>query len=105
VPNDAAEEYINTLFGDSEPEDAWDPGDTVEELIQNLSRRVDLLGQLRTVPEVSTLAEILDDIRLLFGRAVQDAHDEHFYRIVLLREDIEFVLGRLEGNNLVPEDG
>lgn len=36
---------MNDVFGDIEPEDAWHPDDPVDELIDNLRRRLPLLGE------------------------------------------------------------
>jgi hypothetical protein len=55
-------------FGDIEPEDAWDPGDPIPELLGNLARRVVLLLALEALSErahvrLSDLADDLEHVR------------------------------------------
>lgn len=51
-----------TGFGDYEPEDAWDPDDAPGELVENLRRRLDLLGAGYRPDPTATLVERLDEI-------------------------------------------
>lgn len=84
-----------TLFGDAEPEDSWDRGDSVVEQIHNLVRRAELLTgrQLRLAGEPIDILDALRDIvrrarrRRLFGRVLVRADQ--------LDDDITFVLGRI----------
>jgi len=82
-------------FGDSEPEDAWDAGDTVPEQVRNLIRRVELLVRY-PVRVGGDARETLAALR----RLVRRARRRRLYGRELLRadqidEDIEFVESRL----------
>ena len=90
-------------FGDADPEDSWDVGDPVDELVHNLERRVAVLGE-PTGPTTHSgdLAERLDDVELAAGR-LRDRRDElddrALLRVGLVFDDIETVRGMLEGGN------
>jgi hypothetical protein len=55
---------VSVDFGDSEPEDSWDPDDPVAELVDNLRRRVVALLALHAVDEQfeRRLAMLHDDL-------------------------------------------
>lgn len=84
------------MFGDDEPEDAWDPADAVSDLLDNLRLRVQLLEatialDFAFVAELDSLEERLTAWRLL--RAVPSARDA--LRAEQLADDIAFVRSRL----------
>lgn len=79
------------LYGDSEPEDAWDAADPTPILLENLRRRLTILEQGIT-PE-----EQLDVIRRRLGAVrIRILTDAEQIRVDLIAEDVEFLLGRLE---------
>lgn len=49
-------------FGDAEPEDAWDPDDSVADLVGNIVARIKIIVGLRVLDE--TIEHRLDWIRL-----------------------------------------
>lgn len=60
-------------FGDSDPEDAWDPDDPVDVLIDNIRRRVALLVVRRVldrldVPDGQRIRMIGDDLTHILER-------------------------------------
>lgn len=75
-------------FGDVEPEDAWDPGDTVDELLANVVRRVALL-----VLREHILDALADLVRAERRDRVLDEAERR--RADLIDEDIVFIRGRL----------
>jgi len=83
------------LFGDTEPEDAWHPDDTVAEQLQNLVRRTELLTgrRLRLTGEPIDILDALRDTvrrarrKRLIGREVVRADQ--------LDEDIAHVFTRV----------
>ena len=79
-------------FGDAEPEDAWDPGDPVDELVVNLIHRADLLDATGTAADM--LRALAVRVALARTRHLFDADR---VRADLLDEDIAFVRGRLDG--------
>jgi hypothetical protein len=85
-----------TAFGDFEPEDAWDRGDPVPLLIDNLFARLALLGQTR-LDDAQSDDERLDDVTHLLAHArLRDdltAADE--LRIDLIAVDIHYLRERL----------
>ena len=83
-------------FGDIEPEDSWDPGDPVPLLIDNLFRRLALLGQTR-LDDAYTDDERLDDVThlLAHARLRDNLTDADLLRIELVAEDIGHIRGRL----------
>ena len=63
----------NPDFGDYEPEDAWDAGDTVLEQLENLRRRILLLvkaGNDATwgAREITRAAQFDEDLRFVIER-------------------------------------
>jgi hypothetical protein len=62
------------LFED-EPEDAWHPGDTIREMLDNLSRRADLLGERRRVDDDELELVLLDDLELRIARIRRRDHN------------------------------
>lgn len=83
---------------DIEPEDAWDPGDRVEELVDNLIRRAELLTGSRTIIPISdglaaTLEELAHVVQLERARRVLS--DRDVLRADQIDEDIEFLRGRI----------
>lgn len=85
-------------FFDVEPEDSWDAGDAVEELIENLSRRCTLLGEPRRLRDGATPAELLDEIDERLQR-VRRRRDGLSYRERIRYEmtvdDVVFIRRRL----------
>lgn len=69
------------IFGDAEPEDAWDPDDPVDELIDNLLRRLALLVALR------------------------DLDDRVQQRLRMLADDLEHVATRVAARKLESRHG
>jgi hypothetical protein len=81
---------------DIEPEDSWDAGDTVDDLVANLVRRAELLDERRTLIPTGNpvvILEAIDDLvrvarlRRLAGRDLVRADQ--------IDEDIRFVRRRL----------
>jgi hypothetical protein len=85
------------VFGDDEPEDAWDPGDPVPVLVDDLIRRVELLighGFRTGAGDTSgTLDAIADAVAAERARRVLEGHD--LERADELNDDIATVRGRL----------
>ena len=63
-------------FDDAEPEDAWDPDDSVADLVDNIVRRLQIIVALR----------------------VLDERIEH--RLDWMRHDLEHVAGRIAAGRL-----
>lgn len=89
-----------TVYGDSEPEDAWHPDDPLEVLIDNLCRRCTLLGEPRRLPADATPGELLDEIAERLAafrtRAGRDyITDRDRYRAELIAQDLEHLRGRV----------
>lgn len=84
------------LFGDTEPEDAWDAGDAIPEQVGNLVRRLELLLRRRVRLTGDSVQDQVDQI----AEAVRKARRKRLYGRDLLRadqldEDIGFVRSRL----------
>ena len=77
----------NADFGDSEPEDAWDSGDSLVELIDNLCLRLALLGYPCRLPRSASLLERLSEM--------VEAQQRAKLRAELIMSDIGFIRGRL----------
>ena len=90
-----------TPFGDSEPEDAWQIDDPVDDLILNLERRLTLLDPRWTHygtdsdarARVQHLIRCLDDVR----RSRVDVDDD--WRTDLLGRHLQVVLVRIGADN------
>jgi hypothetical protein len=83
-------------FGDDEPEDAWDPGDAVPVLLEDLTRRARLLEPSWTAPLPPDQAQALDRLEWVVEQARcrdLDAHDLERARELL--EDIGYLRGRV----------
>lgn len=84
-----------TIFGDSEPEDAWDPGDPVPVLIDNLLRRLDLLDGR---PDLSRRSELLGELEeRLDALAGRTRNARAQLRYAQLVADLTYVRERLDG--------
>lgn len=84
-----------TMFGDSEPEDAWTPGDPWPVLADNVLRRIALLEGL-TVGEVRT--ELLDTLiaeRLTVLDRRPHLSDRERVRITEALADLDYLRGRV----------
>lgn len=84
-----------SVFGDHEPEDSWDPGDPVPLLIENLLKRLDLLNGMQG--RRGRLGELLDVVEARLRPWTQrkgtvSARD--LVRIEQLEEDLAFLRGR-----------
>jgi hypothetical protein len=84
-----------TVYGDDEPEDAWDPGDPFGLLVDNLFRRLALLEQ---EPASYNRRELLDILearlsRIRFMRGLLDRQAQ--VRLDQLSEDLAFLRTRL----------
>ena len=79
-----------TDFGDIEPEDSWDPDDPPRVLIDNLLRRLALLGIIRERAEHETDQELVDDLADLVDAAgdLPDVDDRERLRIRHLVADL-----------------
>lgn len=57
-------------FGDADPEDAWDPDDAVEELVDNIRRRLVAVLALHVLAahDEQRLAAVVDDIEHVYAR-------------------------------------
>lgn len=87
-------EYV--LFGDSEPEDGWDPDDSVAEQVDNLVRRAELLSRRRVRLAGDGAAATLDALSDIVRRARRKRlYGRDLVRADQLDEDIAFVRGRL----------
>lgn len=74
-------------FGDDEPEDAWDAGDTRQEHVHNLILRLRLLDRVRDLDEDDP--DILDQIETrVRAHQQQDDGNRDQVRIRQLLEDI-----------------
>jgi hypothetical protein len=82
-------------YGDSEPEDAWDPDDPIPVLIDNLLRRLDLLDRR---PDLSRRGELVGELaeRLaaLAGRARSTRDQIRYDQLV---EDLAWLEARAGG--------
>ena len=56
------------MFGDAEPEDAWDPDDPPREQVRNIIRRLALLRVIRDARNEIRLNQIREDLEHIFGR-------------------------------------
>jgi hypothetical protein len=85
-------------FGDYEPEDAWDPGDPIPLLIDNLLKRIDALDE--TPPDA--VARYRDIITLIDNylrpwverRNAGNLSARQALRVTQLQEDLAFVRNR-----------
>jgi hypothetical protein len=78
---------------DIEPEDAWDPGDDVALLVDNLQRRLVLLHAPRRARRARTLSTQLDDIvrRLDRVRRRRNLTERELLRIADTFEDVRTI--------------
>lgn len=86
---------MSMIFGDDEPEDAWDATDDVRDQIRNLFRRmflVDHQPEPVTTDPHTRLRMLEQRVELARLRRLAP-HDEH--RILMIVDDIGFVRGRL----------
>ena len=80
------------VFGDYEPEDAWDRADAPDVLLENLRRRVRLLYATRPTPTIDTLADVA--LAVIVARARDDLTPRNMTRVVDLFDDIAFLSAR-----------
>jgi len=83
------------VFGDAEPEDAWDPDDELEVCVDNLRRRLALLGEELDpygdpALDLAELAELLPRARARTDLTPRDA-----LRLRHLEDDLELTQARL----------
>ena len=68
---------MTDIFGDAEPEDAWDRDDPVPELIDNLIRRVALLntiqGKKLTARDRLRIRHLGEDLEYIRSRIAEEA--------------------------------
>jgi hypothetical protein len=85
-------------FGDIEPEDSWDRGDPVPVLLDNLFRRLALLGQVRLVDGRGTDREQLGEVTHLMAHARlrDDLTERDHLRIDDIADDIGYLRERLD---------
>lgn len=84
-----------STFGDTEPEDAWDPGDPFGVLVDNLFRRLALLEQESPAFNRRELLDLLD-IRLSRLRILRSLlSDRDRLRLDQLDGDITFLRARV----------
>jgi hypothetical protein len=67
----------STFFGDSEPEDAWHPDDTIVEQLENIRRRIVLLAAAAADSRWDDRAAIRardtdEDLRFVIARLIAD---------------------------------
>ena len=86
-----------SVFGDAEPEDAWDPDDPVDELIANLFRRFALFGITRG-DDGGDVDERLDEIGVLIAAVQLQDHltVRDRLRVRHLVEDLAHIRNRVE---------
>lgn len=88
-------------FGDDEPEDGWDRGDTVGELLDNLRRRTRLLDlRERSSPVEVHQADELDQIEMMLqfhARRRAQLDERAQLRVAQALEDVAYVRTRLRG--------
>lgn len=86
------------VFGDATPEDAWHPDDPARELLANLSRRLDLLGEpaRRDVDDDlrERLADVVDRLRRATIRR-GDLTGPDRVRLDLIEPDVDLIRDRL----------
>lgn len=88
---------------DSGPEDSWHPLDHVDVLLDNLSRRCDLLGEPRRAPSDASRDQLLADLRQRVARLRRrdvELSDIDEVRFDLLVEDINTVANRLHAGRI-----
>jgi hypothetical protein len=86
------------IFGDDEPEDAWHPDDSLDELADNLRRRIELLdGEPTDEWGQGSLAERLAEVERRLDRRQRAGPltDRQRLRAIDLIEDLYFVRERL----------
>ena len=90
---------MSDVFGDTEPEDSWDPDDEIPVQIDNLFRRLVLLGVHRARENeyeehegalVDELERLIDSVRDRRGLSARD-----MTRIRQLDEDLATIMERL----------
>lgn len=83
-----------TVFGDSEPEDAWDPGDPFGVLVDNLFRR---FAVLEGAPERMAREILLDMLFLKLALWLRrtDLSPAEQTRVNGIADDLAFLRGRL----------
>lgn len=87
---------MSDVFGDTEPEDAWDAGDTIPEQVDNLIRRLELLLRRR----VRLAGDTVEDQLAQIARLVRSARrrrliGREIVRADQLDEDIAYIRSRL----------
>jgi hypothetical protein len=91
---------MTDVFGDAEPEDAWDRDDTVAVLLVNLLRRLALLDlaadALRLVGGRVELLDEIDQRAHWFAQRRDALDDRGQLRLDDLLDDIIFVRARIE---------
>lgn len=81
-------------FGDADPEDAWHPDDPTPVLLDNVARRLGLLGQ-GVAAELGELAGALDRLELVRPTLTPAER----VRLDLARDDVAFLYLRERGGN------
>jgi hypothetical protein len=92
-------------FGDAEPEDAWHPDDPVDELLDNLARRLSLLGEMlevRTRDRNELAAAIRDALTRVRRRRLTDREE---VRVELAEADYAQVLARIVSGDVGSRHG
>jgi hypothetical protein len=83
------------VFGDYEPEDAWDRADDPGTLLENLRRRVLLLYATRPTPALDTLAAVA--LAVIVARARDDLTVRDRTRVTDLEDDIAYLATVADG--------
>ena len=86
------------VFGDYEPEDAYDAGDRVPALLRNLDRRAEALGEPSLLDAVADdrarLRELVERVAALRARRASPVLGDNV-RLLLLTKHVEHVARRL----------
>lgn len=87
------------MSGDSDPEDAWYPDDPLPVLLENLSRRLSMLGVppdlRRSPPSFATAIGELRERLARVRRNRQDLTELERVRVAMVAEDLEHVTNRM----------
>ena len=83
-------------YGDREPEDAWDAGDSLGEHVHNLAQRIALLDGMDR-PSAGNPSAVLDSItqRIRASIAVGISNERQATRLIQLIEDVALTRSQL----------
>lgn len=87
------------VFGDSDPEDAWQIDDPIPVLIDNLARRLQILDPAWRLLRWGDELEQISILKRVLGRVRGRVDVDQDWRVDLIAEHVQVVLERIGAGN------